>query len=189
MISGHPETTQLNNTIRTRFHAERLSLHCRDHIYPDSCTQFKQQSRGYGKLPPRHAAIAPWNEVCIDLISPWEIVVNGNICEFRAFTCIDPVANIVELIQLTNKTRKHVAEPFENSWLSRYPRPNRCVHDNITEFIGSDFVRLLAQIGIKDVCTAVRNLHLNMICERMHQTIGDIYTTSSVTYQSCTGHS
>ena len=112
--------------------------------------------------------------MCIDLIGPWEIVVNGNICEFKALTCIDPVTNIVELIQITNKTMGHVAEQFENSWLSRYPRPNRCVHDNGKEFIGSDFIRLLAQMGIKDVCTAVRNPQSNAICKRMHQTVGDI---------------
>ena len=68
----------------------------------------------------------------------------------------------------------HVAEQFENCWLSRYPRPNRCIHDNGTELVGSDFVRLLAQMGIKNVCTAVRNPQSNAICKRMHQTIGDI---------------
>ena len=68
----------------------------------------------------------------------------------------------------------HVTEQFKNSWLSRYPRPNRCVYDNGKEFIGSNFLRLLAQMGIKDVCTAVRNPQSNAICERMHQTIRDI---------------
>ena len=72
------------------------------------------------------------------------------------------------LIRITNKTMSHVAEQFKNSWLSRYPRPNRCVHDNGKEFIGSNFVRLLAQMGIKDVCTAVRNPQSNTICERIH---------------------
>ena len=89
MILGHPGTSRLYDTIRARFHAERLSVHYRDYVCPDNCSGFKQQGRGYGKLPPRHAALAPWNEVCIDLIGPWEIVVNGNICEFRALTCID----------------------------------------------------------------------------------------------------
>lgn len=56
--------------------------------------------------------------------------MKGNICKFRALTCIDPVTNLVELIQITNKTMKYVAEQLENSWLSRYTRPNRCVHDN-----------------------------------------------------------
>ena len=29
-------------------------------------------------------------------------------------------------------------------------------------------------MGIKDVCTAVRSLQSNAICERMHQTVGDV---------------
>ena len=110
LILGHPGTTRLYDIIRARFYAKRLSIHCRDYVCPDNCSQFKQQGRGYGKLPPRHAEIAPWNEVCIDLIGPWEIVVNGNICEFKALTCVDPVTNIVELIQITNKTMHHVTE-------------------------------------------------------------------------------
>ena len=48
-------------------------------------------SPGHGT--PRHAEIAPWNEMWINLIGPWEIVVNGNICELKALTCIDPVTN------------------------------------------------------------------------------------------------
>ena len=174
MILGHCGFTKVYNTIKARFHAERLSVLCREYVCPENCHMYKQQGRGYGKLPPRHANIAPWNEVCIDLIGPWEIVVNGNICVFKALTCIDPVTNLVELIRIQNKTMVHVAEQFVNSWLSRYPRPNRCVHDNGTEFTGWTFVELLARYGIKDVCTAVRNPQANAICERMHQTIGDI---------------
>ena len=100
--------------------------------------------------------------------------MNGNVCEFKAPTCIDQVKNIVELIQITNETMGYVSEQFENSWLSRYPRPNRCLHDNEKEFVGSDFVRLLAQMGITYVCTVVWNSQSNAICERMHQTIEDI---------------
>ena len=100
--------------------------------------------------------------------------MNENICKFKALTCIDPVTNIVELIRISNKTMGHVAEQFSNSWLARYPRPNRCVYDNGKEFVGSEFLRLLAQMGIKDACIAVRNPQSNAICERMHQTIGDI---------------
>ena len=68
----------------------------------------------------------------------------------------------------------HVAEQFANSWLSRYPRLNRCINDNGKEFVGSEFIRLLAPMRIKDVCTAVWNPQSNVICECTHQTIGDI---------------
>ena len=59
MILGHLGMTRLYDTIRVRFHAERLSIHCRDYVCPDNCSRFKQQGRGYGKLPSRHAEIAP----------------------------------------------------------------------------------------------------------------------------------
>ena len=102
MILENPAVIRLYDTIRARFHAERLSIHYRDYICPDNCSSFKQQGKSYEKLPPRHTEIAPSNEVCIDLIGSWERVVNGNICEFKALIYIDPVTNIVELIRITN---------------------------------------------------------------------------------------
>ena len=144
MILGHPGVTRLYDTIQARFNSERLSIHYRDYTCPNNCHSFKQQGRGYGKFPPWHAEIAPWNEVCIDLKGLWEIVVNRNIYEFKALTCINPVTNLVELIQIMNKMMGHVAEKFSNSWLSRYPRPNRCIRNNGKEFVGSEFIKLLA---------------------------------------------
>ena len=57
------------------------------------------QGIGYGHLPPRETNLVPWNEVCIDLISPWTIVVNGRILEFKDLTSIDPVTSIAERIE------------------------------------------------------------------------------------------
>ena len=97
--------------------------------------------------------------------------------EFNALTCIDPVTNLVELIRIENKSSAYIRQQFENCWLSRYPRPNRCVHDNGGEFIGWKFQELLSQYGIKDVPTTVKNPQSNAICERMHQTIGNTLRT------------
>jgi transposase InsO family protein len=60
---------------------------------------------------------------------------------------------------------------FKNSWLSRYPRPNRCIHDQGNEFVGFEFQEMLRLSGIQDVPITVRNPQANAICERMHQTI------------------
>lgn len=57
--------------------------------------------------------------------------------------------------------------------MSRYPCPNRCVHDNGGEFIGQAFQDLLQQWEIKDVTTTRHNPQANAICERMHQTVGN----------------
>ena len=35
------------------------------------CQIFKRQRKHYGKLPPKLHDIHPWNQVCVDLIGPW----------------------------------------------------------------------------------------------------------------------
>ena len=174
LILGHCGTTKLYDTVRARFYIPGLSVYCRDFICTEQCHLYKNQGPGYGQLPPREANLVPWNEVCIDLIGPWTIVVNGQVLEFKALTSIDPVTNIAELIRIENKTSKHVSEQFENSWLARYPRPNRCIHDNGGEFLGYEFQELLGRMGVQSVPTTVKNPQANSICERMHQTVGDI---------------
>ena len=53
----------------------------------------------------------------------------------------------------------------------------RCVHDKGGEFIGSSFQWLLAMFAIKDVQTTSKNPQSNSVCERMHQTVGNILRT------------
>jgi hypothetical protein len=129
---------------------------------------------GYGQLPPREALLAPWDEVAVDLIGPWKITINGQELIFNALTCIDPVTNLSELIRINNRSAAHVAVRFENEWLSRYPRPLCCIHDQGPEFMGADFQRILLLNGIKDVATTIKNPQANAVCERMHQTVTNI---------------
>ena len=84
----------------------------------------------------------PWNQVDVDLIGPWKIKINNLEVIFNTLTCIDPVTNLTEMIRINNRTSIHVAEQFSNCWLARYPRPNRCVHDKGSEFIGIAFQTL-----------------------------------------------
>jgi hypothetical protein len=83
----------------------------------------------------------------------------------------------VELVRIKNKTAAHIGMLFENTWVSRYPKPERCVHDNGNEFLGADFQRILVVNGIANVPTTVKNPQSNAICERMHQTAGNIIRT------------
>ena len=126
----------------------------------------------------------PWESVCVDLIGPWKIILDGEDDEdgieltFNALTSIDPVSNLVEATRLRNKTSKHISKQFANSWLCRYPRAVRCVHDNGSEFIAHEFQELLEQAGIKSVPTSVKNPQANAICERMHKTFAAILRTT-----------
>ena len=176
-VLGHCGAHRLYDTIRRRFQAPGL----KDRCYSFQCAQCqrnKLSGPGYGKLPPRHATLVPWNEVAVDLIGPWKVKIQEEEVEFNALTCIDPVTNLVEIIRVNNRTSQHIAEQFENCWLARYPRPNRCVHDNGGEFIGAEFQMLLQRHGIADAPTTSRNPQGNAVCERMHQTVANVLRTT-----------
>ena len=113
----------------------------------------------------------------MDLIGPWAVQLCDKWYEFNALTSIDTVTNLVELIRVDRKTSAHIKSKWEQSWLARYPWPKRCVHDNGMEFNGHEFQELLTLCSIKDVPTTSRNPQANAICERMHQTVGNVLRT------------
>ena len=133
-------------------------------------------------MPPREADAIPWHEVAVDLIGPWKLQVQEQELEISALTCIDTVTNLTELVRIQNKTSAHVAEQFQNCWLSRYPLPARCVHNNGGEFIGQAFQELLQQAGIDNAPTTAYNPQANAICERMHQTVANILRTLTIAH-------
>ena len=81
----------------------------------------------------------PWSEVMVDLIGSWRIQMNDECIYFNALTCIDQVANLVEIIRIENKTVEHCVRKFEECWLNRYPRPNKYIQNNGGKFIGWEF--------------------------------------------------
>ena len=176
---GHCGINRLYDSIRSHFYVPGLRQKCDDYRC-EVCQRNKLIGPGYGYLPPREAPLTPWSEVMVDLIGPWKITMNNEDVFFNALTCIDPVTNLVEMIQIENKTAEHVSRKFEESWLNRYPRPNRCIHDNGGEFIGWEFQNKLAQCGIEDKPTTSRNPQANAVCERLHQTVANILRTTIV---------
>ncbi len=115
-----------------------------------------------------------WYEVAVDLIGLWTAKTEHFNGEFYALTCIDTTTNFVELTGIDTKSSDAIARKFENTWLARYPRPARVVHDNGGKFTGYAFASLLRALGIKDVPTTNKNLQSNAICERMHQTMATV---------------
>ncbi len=91
--------------------------------------------------------------------------------------CIDSVSNLLDISRIQNKSAAHVGMIFENTWLSCYPKPDRCIHDNGGEFIGAAFIHALKTNEVHDVPTMIKNPQSNAICERMHQTVGNILCT------------
>ncbi len=145
---AHVGMTRLNATIATHFCPPTLKARV-EHIVRvcEACQRTKLPGTGFGELPPRNALFLPWSEVTVDLIGPWKITVATQAIEFRALTCIDMV--------------------------TRYPRPECCIHDNGGEFTDAPFLHMLVLHGIKDVTTTVKNPQANAICERLHQSISN----------------
>ena len=109
----------------------------------------------------------PFNECAVDLIGPWVVQVNGKAYKFNALTAIDTVSNLVELVRIENKTSEHIAQLYAQLWLARYP----C---NSGEFVGPEFQTLMQWCNIKDLTTLAKNPQANTVCERMHQTVGNV---------------
>ena len=84
----------------------------------------------------------PWHTVAVDLIGPWKMKIQGVDVEFRALTIVDNDMNLLEAVRIENTRAQHIADLFENTWLSRYPRPVKCIHDKGTEFTGSEFQQM-----------------------------------------------
>ena len=176
LILGHAGHNRVFQSIRRMFYHPHLNAAVH-HLQCHTCQKHKLQGAGYGELPPREAIFMPWEEVHVDLIGPWKVTIGSQTLEFNALTCIDPVTNLVELIRVDNKTSQHIAQQFKNCWLSRYPWPERCVHDNGKEFVGYEFKQLLRNANIQSKRTTSRNPQGNSVCERMHQTVRNVLRT------------
>ena len=176
LVLGHRGKGSMYQTISRRFYSPGLKKRI-ESFRCEICQINKPVNINYGLLPERHANLVPWYSVAVDLIGPWKITVNGTELEFNALTCIDPVTNLTEMVQLDRKTAEHVANKFQNLWLARYPKPFKVIHDNGGEFIGQEFQDKLLQWGIEDSPTTSRNPTANAICERMHLVIGNILRT------------
>jgi transposase InsO family protein len=112
--------------------------------------------------------------ICVvPFCSAWRVTVNNETLEFYALTCVDLATNFPKAIRIRSKHASHVGMHFENIWLSRYPRPMKCIHDQDTEFIGADFQEVRRRTGIQDVPTSVHNPQANAVCEQLHQSVGN----------------
>jgi hypothetical protein len=175
-ITGHPGSKRLHIQIGARYYHRDLRRLI-DNYNCDHCQRNKLDGKGYGHLPEREIRSLPFEECAVDLIGPWTIQVRDKPYEFNALTMIDTVSNLVELVRIDDKTSGHIAKKYAQVWLSRYPWPARCIHDNGGEFIGPEFQYLLQGCRIKDVPTTSKNPQANAICERMHQTVGNVLRT------------
>jgi hypothetical protein len=116
----------------------------------------------YGEIPLKKSSmtINPFDEVHVDLIGPYE--------GFYAMTIVESQFRWLEVSIQENKTSKLTAENFDITWLCRYPRPLRVIHDLGSEFVGNEFQELLQSYGIKSKPITAKNPQASALCEIIH---------------------
>ena len=112
----------------------------------------------------------PWHTVCVDCVGPYTVQVktDGKQVQkrtIRALTMVDPATGWFEMGEIPDGdfNSQRVSQLMNQYWLSRYPRPVKCICDNGSEF-KKDFRRLIKECGIKYRHTTVKNPQAE-ICE------------------------
>jgi hypothetical protein len=178
---GHPGEQRTERTIRQNLVWPGLQTAVAEHIAKcHECQIYKTHRKKYGKLPLKQPDEKPWNTICVDLIGPYDVTTQDEEeLTLNAMTICDPVTGWFEIIEIPNKSAKTAARKLNQAWLTRYPRPERCIFDNGNEFLGKDFQDQLETHGIKAVPTTVKNPQANYV-ERVHQTLGNILRTKAL---------
>jgi RNase H-like domain found in reverse transcriptase/Reverse transcriptase (RNA-dependent DNA polymerase)/Integrase zinc binding domain/Retroviral aspartyl protease len=187
----HPGSTRMFETISQHFTWNNLSADVEALVREcPSCQRYKRNRKHYGKLPPIQHDPHPWNTIAVDLMGPWTVpqptpssTKSSEPMQLLALSIIDPDTHWIELVALPNKESATVALALDHEWLCRYPRPAECIHDNGSEFTGSEFQELLQSYDIQSKPTTVKNPQANAIVERAHQTIGNMLRTSNLMSQ------
>ena len=89
----------------------------------------------YGHLPAKTAEAHLWELICVDLIGQYTLTVGPNKERtLHAMPFIDPATIWIEIAEITDKTSATMSLLLDRVWLSRYPRPDKIIFDNGTEF-------------------------------------------------------
>ena len=175
---SHIGGSRLYDTMSMHFHNAKLKNRIEEIVQRcDTCQRMKNVGKGHGHLAPREAPLVPWREVAVDLIGPWTIEIGHEKHSFSALTIIDTVTNLVEIVRIQSKTAAHIAQLFEQTWLSRYPTPMHIIYDQGGEFTGFHFQEMCARNQIHTHPITAKNPQANSVCERMHQTVGNALRT------------
>ncbi len=169
----HAGATRLLNPIGIHFGYPGIRKDIDDLVCTcDSCQKLKiTGKKQYGKIPltPALQDKEPWQVVHIDCTSPWDLQFLNDITQkvethkLDLLTIADACLGWTEFAVMKNTTSKHTAHLFDTNWLCHYPRPQKVVYNNGSEFIGWEFQELLDSYGITAVPTTVKNPQANSI--------------------------
>ena len=93
---------------------------------------------------------------------------------------IDQATNWIEIRSVLETRADLVANQVELAWLTRYFLPNKIMVDRGKEVLDKFKTMMANDYGIPCDSISVRDLHVNTIVERVHQTIGNIIHTFKI---------
>ena len=86
----------------------------------DNFQRTKRSNKKYGKFPAKLSEEIPWNEIFLDLIGTYSIIIKDkkeNI-HLKAVMIIDHVTEWFEIAQYEDKIAISIMKLVENTWLS-----------------------------------------------------------------------
>jgi hypothetical protein len=89
---------------------------------------------------------------------------------------IDPVTGWFEMTDVADKNANTVMEAFNNTWLTRYLRPQYIGYDKRSEF-KAQFKQMCDNYGIKEKPSSSYNPQSNGLVERVHPVLGNALRT------------
>ena len=120
--------------------------------------------------------MVPWGEIHVNMVGPWRLR-NKSKFVFWAVTIINPVPGLLEIYRIKDVDGINATKAVEYSWLCRYPKPSRCVHDNGPGYLSHEFFMLMADAGIEDKPVSSLNPQSNGIIKQVHKTVGQVVRT------------
>ena len=170
----------MHKTLEQLFWWPNMRAQCENHVaHCKTCQLCKKTNKKHGKLPQKDVEKSiPWNRVNVDLIGPLTCQAKNGTFHLLALTMIDPATGWFEAVALKDSKSHTVAAAFDDTWLSRYPRPQFIGCDggseNKAEFRETTINHGLGP-GMKP--TTTHNPQSNSIVERIHQVLNDMLRT------------
>ena len=180
----HPGSTCTETTIAQHFYWKNLQKTVRDVCSKcDLCQRTKRiHNINYGKLSPKKAEATSWQNLCIDLIGPYDLQKRDNVSVLQmwAITMIDPATGWLEIAEIDTKCADVIANVAEQTWLTQYPWPEQVTYDHGTEFMAELSKMIKEDYNINRKPIMVCNPQANAIVERVHQTIHNMIRTFKI---------
>ena len=177
---NHPGATRMHKTLEQLFWWPNMRTQAEHHVaHCKICQMCKKSNKKHGKLPQKDVEHSiPWNRVNVDLIGPLSCKANNGTFNLLALTMIDPATGWFEVTSVKDSKAETVAAAFDDTWLSRYPRPQFIGFDGGGENKGA-FKETIINYGLGPGMkpTTTHNPQSNSIVERIHQVLNDMLRT------------